>query len=94
MSFYGPWCNVVGHSVVEEWMKNKYFKNELAEMKKMRKDPLLLIMIALILISLMLFIVYPLVKVCIVSFTYQGHFSFKNFFDAMTYSKGYYAKAL
>ena len=94
MSFYGPWCNVVGHSVVEEWMKNKYFKNELAEMKKMRKDPLLLIMIALILISLMLFIVYPLVKVCIVSFTYQGHFSFKNFYDAMTYSKGYYAKAL
>lgn len=61
---------------------------------RLSKDPLLLGVILLLLLSLLLFIVYPLYKVILVSFQVDGAFSFKNFTDVMTYSNGYYLKAL
>ncbi len=61
---------------------------------RLSKDPLLLAVILLLLISLVLFIIYPLYKVIVVSFQVNGAFSFKNFTDVMTYSNGYYLKAL
>ena len=61
---------------------------------RLSKDPLLLGVILLLLISLVLFIIYPLYKVIVVSFQVDGSFSFKNFTDVMTYSNGYYLKAL
>ncbi len=61
---------------------------------RLSKDPLLLGVILLLLISLVLFIIYPLYKVVVVSFQVDGSFSFKNFTDVMTYSNGYYLKAL
>ena len=61
---------------------------------RLSKDPLLLGVILLLLISLVLFIIYPLYKVVVVSFQVDGSFSIKNFTDVMTYSNGYYLKAL
>ncbi len=61
---------------------------------RLSKDPLLLGVILLLLISLVLFIIYPLYKVVVVSFQVDGSFSIKNFTDIMTYSNGYYLKAL
>ena len=61
---------------------------------KLSKDPLLLSVIVVLLLALILFIIYPLLKVCIVSFQVDGHFSFENFTSVMTYSNGYYMKAL
>lgn len=63
------------------------------EIRKMRKDPLLLGAIIVILLALILFIIYPLIKVCIVSFQAGGKFSLKNFRDVIVYSNGYYVKA-
>ncbi|NCC63424.1 MAG: iron ABC transporter permease [Spirochaetia bacterium] len=61
---------------------------------QLSKDPLLLGVILLLLLSLLLFIIFPLYKVVAVSFQVDGSFSFKNFTDVMTYSNGYYMKAL
>ncbi|ADY13450.1 ABC transporter permease [Sphaerochaeta globosa] len=61
---------------------------------RLSKDPLLLGVILLLLLSLILFIIYPLYKVIVVSFQVNGAFSIKNFTDVMTYSNGYYLKAL
>ncbi|MEA4859401.1 MAG: iron ABC transporter permease [Sphaerochaeta sp.] len=61
---------------------------------QLSKDPLLLGVILLLLLSLVLFIIYPLYKVVVVSFQVNGAFSFKNFTDVLTYSNGYYLKAL
>ena len=61
---------------------------------QLSKDPLLLGVILLLLLSLVLFIIFPLYKVIVVSFQVDGSFSFKNFTDVMTYSNGYYMKAL
>ena len=62
--------------------------------RQLSKDPLLLGVILVLLLSLVLFILYPLYKVIVVSFQVNGSFSFKNFTDVMTYSNGYYLKAL
>ncbi|MDT4761738.1 iron ABC transporter permease [Sphaerochaeta sp. PS] len=61
---------------------------------KLSKDPLLLSVIVVLTLALILFIIYPLLKVCIVSFQVDGRFSVKNFTSVMTYSNGYYMKAL
>ena len=61
---------------------------------KLSKDPLLLCVIVVLLLALILFIIYPLVKVCIVSFQVDGRFSVENFTSVITYSNGYYMKAL
>ncbi len=61
---------------------------------KLSKDPLLLCVIVVLLLALILFIIYPLLKVCIVSFQVDGRFSFDNFTSVITYSNGYYMKAL
>jgi iron(III) transport system permease protein len=61
---------------------------------RLSKDPLLLGVILLLLIYFGLFIIYPIVKVVVVSFQVDGSFSIKNFTDVMTYSNGYYLKAL
>ena len=57
---------------------------------QLSKDPLLLGVILLLLLSLVLFIIYPLYKVVVVSFQVIGAFSFKNFTDVLTFSNGYY----
>jgi iron(III) transport system permease protein len=75
-------------------MKTTYFSRKWHGFKKLSKDPLLLSVILVLLFSLLLFIIYPLWKVCVVSFQVDGRFSFKNFTDVLTYSNGYYVKAL
>lgn len=81
-------------SICEVPMNATYISGKWHGLKKLSKDPLLLGIIILLLLSLLLFIIYPLWKVCVVSFQVDGHFSFKNFTDVMTYSNGYYLKAL
>lgn len=75
-------------------MKRFHFTDQWKDMKKLSGDPLLLCVIVVLLLSLIMFIIYPLLRVCIVSFQVDGHFSLKNFRDALTYSNGYYLKAL
>lgn len=75
-------------------MKQSYLSLRMKEIKKLTKDPLLLGVIILVLLGLILFIIYPLVKVCIVSFQVDGKFSFRNFSDVVAYSNGYYLRAL
>ncbi len=75
-------------------MKHAAFSARMRDMKKITRDPLLLCVIILILVALTLFIIYPLLRVIVVSFQVDGRFSLKNFRDAMTYSNGYYMKAL
>lgn len=73
-------------------MKRKYLNTQTAEFKKILQDPLLLIIIAVLLIGLSLFIIYPLIKICIVSFQSKGHFSLINFQSAFNF--WYYRQAL
>jgi iron(III) transport system permease protein len=61
-------------------------------LKKLAKDPLLLTVIAVLLVSLVVFILYPLVRVGIVSFHVKGKFSFGNFVEAFGF--WYYRRAL
>ena len=75
-------------------MKTTYLSTKWHGLKKLSKDPLLLCVILTLLFALVLFIIFPLWKVCVVSFQVDGHFSFRNFSDVLTYSNGYYMKAL
>ncbi len=67
-------------------------KAKLRETKMLTKDPLLFFVVILIFVSLILFILYPLLKVAIVAFSYKGKFSLKNFQEAFDF--WYYRKAL
>jgi iron(III) transport system permease protein len=75
-------------------MIKTFAKRKWHDLIKLSKDPLLLSVIVVLLLALIIFIIYPLLKVCIVSFQVDGHFSFENFTSVMTYSNGYYMKAL
>ncbi|HKL57400.1 MAG TPA: iron ABC transporter permease, partial [Sphaerochaeta sp.] len=75
-------------------MIKSYVKRNWHALVKLSRDPLLLCVIVVLLLALILFIIYPLLKVCIVSFQVDGRFSFGNFTSVMTYSNGYYMKAL
>lgn len=75
-------------------MIKTFAKRKWHDLIKLSKDPLLLSVIIVLLLALTLFIIYPLLKVCIVSFQVDGRFSFENFTSVMTYSNGYYMKAL
>ena len=78
----------------EVFMIKTFAKRKWHGLVKLSKDPLLLSVIVVLLLALTLFIIYPLLKVCIVSFQVDGHFSLENFTSVMTYSNGYYMKAL
>ncbi|QQO11044.1 ABC transporter permease [Breznakiella homolactica] len=73
-------------------MKHLKFNGALRDLKKLSKDPLLLIVIILLIASLTLFIVYPLIRICIVSFQSGGKFSLINFKEAFSF--WYYRQAL
>lgn len=75
-------------------MNNSFVRRKWHGLIKLSKDPLLLSVIVVLTLALILFIIYPLLKVCIVSFQVDGRFSVKNFTSVMTYSNGYYMKAL
>lgn len=75
-------------------MNNSFVRRKWHGLIKLSKDPLLLSVIVVLTLALILFIIYPLLKVCIVSFQLDGRFSVKNFTSVMTYSNGYYMKAL
>ncbi|MDY0290288.1 MAG: iron ABC transporter permease [Sphaerochaeta sp.] len=75
-------------------MIKSYVKRKWHALVKLSRDPLLLCVIVVLLLALILFIIYPLLKVCIVSFQVDGRFSLGNFASVMTYSNGYYMKAL
>ncbi len=62
------------------------------QIKQLLKDPLLFIVILVILISLILFIIYPLTKVIITSFLPDGKFSFSVFKEV--FSSWYLRRAL
>jgi iron(III) transport system permease protein len=64
----------------------------LRDLKKLCKDPALLAAIVILLLGLTLFIVYPLLRICIVSFQSGASFSFKNFAEALSF--WYYREAL
>jgi len=55
------------------------FKKQLRQIKMISKDPLLFFVIIVLLVSLTLFILYPLFRVVMVSLQDQGKFSFANF---------------
>ena len=55
------------------------FKKQFRQIKMISKDPLLLSVIIILLVSLTLFILYPLFRVVAVSLQDQGKFSFANF---------------
>ncbi|HHT04604.1 MAG TPA: iron ABC transporter permease [Bacteroidales bacterium] len=67
-------------------------KAKLRDTKMLTKDPLLFFVVLLIFVSLILFILYPLLKVAIVAFSYKGKFSLNNFQEAFDF--WYYRKAL
>lgn len=73
-------------------MKREGLSASIKELKKFGKDPLLLAVIVILIASLSLFIVYPLVKVCLVSFQSKGKFSLENFKAAFSF--WYYRQAL
>ncbi|MDR1636846.1 MAG: iron ABC transporter permease [Treponema sp.] len=73
-------------------MKKTFGAGTLREFKRLAKDPLLLAVILLLLISLTLFIVYPLVRIGIVSFRSREGFSLANFREAFSF--WYYRRAL
>ncbi|MDR1107492.1 MAG: iron ABC transporter permease [Spirochaetaceae bacterium] len=73
-------------------MKKTFGSKVLREFKQLSKDPLLLVVILLLLISLTLFIVYPLVRIGIVSFRSREGFSLANFREAFSF--WYYRRAL
>lgn len=58
-------------------MKSNYFKKSLFNIRQLLKDPLLFITLLVIFISLLIFIVYPLLKVIIISVYDKGIFSLK-----------------
>ncbi len=55
------------------------FKKQIRQIKMISKDPLLFFVIIVLLVSLTLFILYPLFRVVVVSLQDQGKFSFANF---------------
>jgi iron(III) transport system permease protein len=73
-------------------MKKTFGSGTLGEFKRLSKDPLLLVVILLLLISLTLFIVYPLIRIGIVSFRSREGFSLANFREAFSF--WYYRRAL
>jgi iron(III) transport system permease protein len=73
-------------------MKKRYVTEAVRDFKKLKQDPLLLIVIVLLLISLTVFILYPLIRIGIVSFRSKGHFSLNNFKEAFSF--WYYRSAL
>lgn len=72
-------------------MNKREFKSNFRSTLLLRKDPILLIAISLILISLFLFILFPLAKVCIVAFQKDGKYSLVNFKEAFGF--WYYRRA-
>ena len=60
-------------------MDETWGRRSLRQLKQIANDPLLLIVILVILASLILFILYPLVKVITTSFLPEGKFSFSVF---------------
>jgi iron(III) transport system permease protein len=73
-------------------MKRTFGAGTLREFKRLSKDPLLLAVILLLLLCLTLFIVYPLIRIGIVSFQSRGSFSLANFKEAFSF--WYYRRAL
>jgi iron(III) transport system permease protein len=72
-------------------MNIRELKNNFKSTLLLRKDPVLFGTIILIIISLFLFILFPLAKVCIVAFQKDGKFSFLNFKEAFGF--WYYRQA-